>query len=196
MKSFSRVTAPFDGVVTARDVDIGTLITSGNKELFRVAKIDPLRIFVNVPQTYVEHIHNGQSAELRVQERPGRVFPVKVTGFSNSLDTSSRSMLVILLTPNPGATLYPGMYAQVRFSSVGTKPALRVPGDAIILGKSGASVATVGSDQTVHFKSITIGQDLGSEVEVTSGLSEGELVISNPSDSVQENVAVEVKNRN
>ena len=195
LKSFARVTAPFDGVVTARDVDIGTLITAGNKELFRVAKIDPLRIFVNVPQTFVEQIHNGQAAELRVQERPGRVFPARVTGFSNSLDTNSRSMLVILQTPNPGATLYPGMYAQVRFSAANSRPSLRIPGDAIILGKSGATVATVGPDRVVHFKSVTIGQDLGSEVEVTSGLSPGDLVISNPSDAVQENVVVDVRDR-
>jgi len=196
MKSFASVTAPFDGVVTARNVDIGTLITTGNKEMFRVAKIDPLRIFVNVPQTFVEHIQNGQTAELRVEERPGQVFRAVVTNFANSLDTSSRSMLAILETPNPGATLYPGMYAQVRFSAVRPRPSLRVPGDAIVLGAGGASVATVGSDHIVHFKSVTIGQDLGSEVEVTSGLSPGDLVISNPSDSVQENAAVEVRNRN
>jgi multidrug efflux pump subunit AcrA (membrane-fusion protein) len=104
-------------------------------------------------------------------------------------------MLAVLITPNPGATLYPGMYAQVRFSTVQLKPALRVPGDAIVMGKSGASVATVGADHVVHFKSVTIGQDLGSEVEVTSGLAPGDLVISNPSDSVQENAVVEVRNR-
>ncbi|SPF47905.1 Efflux transporter, RND family, MFP subunit [Candidatus Sulfopaludibacter sp. SbA4] len=195
LKSFARVTAPFDGVVTARDVDIGTLITAGNKELFRVAKIDPLRIFVNVPQTYVQEMQNGQIAELRVQERPGQVFQARVTNIANSLDTNSRSMLVILETPNPGATLYPGMYAQVRFSAVHPKPTLRIPGDAIIFGTKGASVATVGADRIVHFKSVTIGQDLGSEVEVTSGLSPGDLVISNPSDSVQENAVVEVRDR-
>jgi len=194
LKSFARVTAPFDGVVTARDVDIGTLITAGNKELFRVALIDPLRIFVNVPQTFVQDIENGQIAELRVQERPGQVFRARVTNISNSLDTNSRSMLVILETPNPGATLYPGMYAQVRFSAARPKPTLRIPGDAIVFGTTGASVAAVGSDHIVHFKSVTIGQDLGSEVEVTSGLSPGDLVISNPSDSVQENVLVDVRN--
>ena len=194
LKSFSRVTAPFDGVVTARNVDIGTLITIGNKELFRVARIDPLRIFVNVPQTYVQDMRDGQTAELRVQERPGQVFHARVTNVSNSLDTNSRSMLVILETPNPGATLYPGMYAQVRFPAA-AKPTLRIPGDAVVVGAKGASVATVGPDRVVHFKPIAIGQDLGSEVEVTSGLSPGELVISNPSDSVQENVAVEVRNR-
>jgi multidrug efflux pump subunit AcrA (membrane-fusion protein) len=127
MKSFARLTAPFDGVVTARNVDVGTLINAGNggsaREMFRVARIQPLRIFVNVPQTYVEDIRDGQSAELRVQERPGDVFPAHVTNISHSLDMNSRAMLVILETPNTGSLLYPGMYAQVRFPSPPTPPA-------------------------------------------------------------------------
>ena len=132
---------------------------------------------------------------MRVQERPGQVFPARVTNISDSLDTNSRSMLVILETPNPGATLFPGMYAQVRFSAPRSRPTLRIPGDAIVLGTAGARVATVGAGHVVHFRSVAIGQDLGSEVEVTSGLSPGDLVISNPSDSVQENTRVEVRNR-
>jgi RND family efflux transporter MFP subunit len=149
---------------------------------------------VNVPQTYVSDMRNGQQAEVRVQERPG-VFPARVTNISDALDTNSRSMLVILETPNPGAVLYPGMYAQVRFSIAHAKPALRVPGDTILLGKEGPRVATVGADHVVHFRSVTLGQDLGSEVEVTSGLAPGDLVISNPSDAVQENAVVEVRSR-
>jgi RND family efflux transporter MFP subunit len=199
LKAFARVTAPFDGVVTARNVDVGVLINSGNggasKEMFRVAQIQPLRIFVNVPQTYVAQIHPGGSAELRVQERPGQVFPAHVKSISTSLDTASRAMLAILVTPNSDATLYPGMYAQVRFSAANAKPILRIPGDAVVLGTAGPRVATVGPDHIVHFKSITIGQDLGTEVEVTSGLAAGTLVISNPTDAVQENVVVEVRNR-
>jgi RND family efflux transporter MFP subunit len=199
MKAFARVTAPFDGLVTARLVDVGVLINSGNggasKEMFRVAQIQPLRIFVNVPQTYVAQIHPGGSAELRVQERPGQVFPAHVKSISTSLDTTSRAMLAILVTPNSDATLYPGMYAQVRFSAANARPILRIPGDAVVLGTAGPRVATVGADHIVHFKNITIGLDLGSEVEVTAGLSAGTLVISNPTDAVQEDVAVEVRTR-
>jgi RND family efflux transporter MFP subunit len=199
MKAFARVTAPFDGLVTARLVDVGVLINAGNggatKEMFRVAQIQPLRIFVNVPQTYVAQIHAGQPAELRVQERPGQVFPAHVSHISSSLDPTSRAMLAILVTPNADATLYPGMYAQVRFSGANAKPILRIPGDAVILGTVGPRVATVGADHIVHFKNIAIGLDLGSEVEVTSGLSPGTLVISNPTDAVQENAVVEVRNR-
>ena len=198
MKAFARVTAPFDGVVTARNVDVGTLINAGNggasKEMFRVAQIQPLRIFVNVPQTYVAEMHNGQTAELRVQERPGQVFPAHVTNISNSLDTNSRSMLVILETPNPGATLFPGMYAQVRFSAARAQAHPAGSRRRRDLGTNGARVAAVGAGHVVHFRSITIGQDLGSEIEVISGLAAGEMVISNPSDAVQENVVVEVRN--
>lgn len=201
MKSFARVTAPFDGVVTARNVDIGTLINSGNggasREMFRVARIRPLRIFVNVPQTYVEEMRDGQAAELRVQERPGEVFPAHVTNISRSLDTNSRSMLVILETPNPGSALYPGMYAQVRFPASGRAalPLLRIPADTLVIGKSGTRVAVVGADRVIHFRGISVGQDLGSEVDVISGLAPGELVVSNPSDSVEEGATVDVKLR-
>jgi RND family efflux transporter MFP subunit len=199
MKGFASVAAPFDGIVTARNVDIGTLINAGNtsasKEMFRVAKITPLRIFVNVPQTYVEEIHNGQAAELRVQERPGQLFPARITNISDSLDSASRAMLVILETPNPTGALYPGMYAQVRFAAAKSKPLLRVPGDTVMLTTNGPRLAVVGADHVVHFRSVTLGEDLGAEVEIVSGLKPGELVISNPGDSVQEGAVVEIRTR-
>ncbi len=195
VKSFAHVTAPFDGVVTARLVDIGTLINAGSKEMFRVAKIDPMRIFVNVPQTHVSLISKGQTAEVRVQERPGEIFRASVTGIANALDAGSRAMLVVLQTPNPDGKLYPGMYAQVRIATTRSKPALRIPGDALVLGKTGARVAVVGADQTVHFRGVTIAQDLGAEVEIAAGLEPGDLVISNPTDAVADGVLVEVRTR-
>jgi RND family efflux transporter MFP subunit len=199
LKAFSKVTAPFDGIVTARNVDVGTLINAGNggssKEMFRVAQIQPLRIFVNVPQTYVSGIRRGQSAQLRVQERPGETFPAHVTNVSNSLDANTRSMLVILETPNPGGRLYPGMYAQVRLAASAGKGSLRIPGDALLLGKNGPRVAVVGADHAAHFQNVTIGTDLGAEIEIVAGLEEGELVISHPTDAVQEGTVVEVRAR-
>jgi RND family efflux transporter MFP subunit len=195
LKSFSRITAPFDGVITARDVDVGTLINAGTKELFKVAQIDPIRIFVNVPQAYVASIAQGQTAEVRVQERPGQVWHAQVTGISPTLDPNSRAMLAILRAANPEGTLYPGMYAQVRLHVAQGKAALRIPGDALVLGKTGARVAVAGDDHLVHFRPVTIGQDLGAEVEVTSGLHEGELVVSNPTDAVTEGAAVEIRKR-
>lgn len=197
-KVFARVTAPFDGVITNRNVDIGTLINSGNggtaRELFHIAQIQVLRIFVNVPQTDVQSIEPGQTAELRVQELPGRVFSAKVTRIANALDASSRAMLTVLEVPNPRGILMPGMYAQVRFSTGRAEAAVLVPGDVLILGKQGPTVAVVAPDHRVHLRQIRIGQDLGSELEVVSGLRAGEMVVANPSDSARENALVEIRN--
>jgi len=199
MKGFASVAAPFDGIVTVRNFDIGTLINAGNdgagKEMFRVAKLTPLRIFVNVPQAYVQQIHPRQNAELRVQELPNRKFPAQVERIANSLDSSSRAMPVILTTPNADGALYPGMYAQVHFAADGAKPLLRVPGDAVMLTKNGPRVAVVSPDNVVHFRNVTLGEDLGSEVEIVSGLREGEMAVSNPSDAVQEGALVEIRRR-
>jgi RND family efflux transporter MFP subunit len=199
MKSFAIVTAPFDGIVTSRLVDVGVLINAGNggtsREMFRVAKLQPMRIFVNIPQASVSVIQPGQLAELRVAERPGRVYPARVNRISHALDPNSRSMLAVLLTPNEDSTLLPGMYTQVRFAPTAARPSLRIPGDALILGKTGARVAVVGPDHTVHFRAVEIAQDLGAEVEIAKGLNPGDMGISNPTDAIQENVAVEVRAR-
>jgi RND family efflux transporter MFP subunit len=198
MKVFARITAPFDGVVTARNVDIGTLVNSGNggaaRELFHMAQIQVMRIFVNVPQTYVGSIHPGQTAELRVQELPGQVFSAKVTRIANALDPGSRAMITVLEVPNPRGILMPGMYAQVRFSTGRAEPAVIIPGDALTTGRQGPRVAVVGADHRIHFRQIRIGHDLGSELEVVSGLAPGEVVVANPSDAVRENALVEVRN--
>jgi RND family efflux transporter MFP subunit len=198
MKAFARITAPFDGVITARNVDIGTLINSGNggtaRELFHIAQIQVLRIFVNVPQTNVASMHPGETAELRVQELPGQLFSARVTRIANALDATSRAMLTVLEVPNPKGVLMPGMYAQVRFSTGRAEAAVLVPGDVLILGRQGPRVAVVAPDHRIHLRQIRIGQDLGSEIEVVSGLAAGEVVVANPSDAVRENALVEVRN--
>jgi RND family efflux transporter MFP subunit len=192
-KGFAHVTAPFEGVVTDRLVDVGTLINAGSKEMFKVARLDPMRVFVNVPQAHIASISQGQLAELHVQELPGRIFRAEVTGISHALNTGSRAELVVLRTPNPDGALLPGMYAQVRLSSARGAGVLRIPGDALMLGKSGARVAVVGEGNVVHVRGVTIGQDLGQEVEVTSGISPGEMVISNPTDAISEGAVVDVR---
>ena len=120
-------------------MDIGTLVNSGNggpnREIFRIAQIQRMRIFVNVPQTYAALVRTGQQAELRVQELRGQVFPATVARTTGSVDANSRTMLAILETPNPRGVLLPGMYAQVKFSFPGSKAALLVPGDALLLGR-------------------------------------------------------------
>lgn len=198
MKAFARIVAPFDGVITARNVDIGWLINSGNggtsRELFHIAQIQVLRVFVNVPQTNVASIHPGQTAELRVQELPGQVFSARVTRIANALDANSRAMVTVLEVPNPKGVLMPGMYAQVRFTTGRAEAAVLIPGDTLMLGRQGPRVAVVAPDHRIHLRPIRIGQDLGSEIEVVSGLSAGEVVVANPSDAVREGALVEVRN--
>lgn len=198
MKGFARITAPFDGVITSRSVDIGTLINSGNggaaRELFHMAQIQVMRVFVNVPQTNVASIHPGQVCELRVQELPGQVFSAHVQRIANALDANSRAMLTVLEVPNPKGTLMPGMYAQVRFATGRSEAAVIVPGDVLMLGRQGPRVAVVTPDHRIHLRQIRIGQDLGSELEVVSGLSAGDVVVANPSDAVRENALVDVRN--
>ena len=149
MKSFASVVAPFDGVVTNRNMsmDPGTLVNSGNggpnREIFRIAQIRTMRIFVNVPQAYAPLVHDGLHAGLRVQELPGQLFAATVARTAHSVDASARTMLAILETPNPQGTLLPGMYAQVKFSFPGSQSGLLVPGDALLLGREGPRVAVM-----------------------------------------------------
>jgi RND family efflux transporter MFP subunit len=199
LKSFARVVAPFDGLVTSRNMnmDSGTLITSGSggpdREIFRVAQIHTMRIFVNVPQAYAPLVHEGLRAELRVQELPGQMYPATVTRTSHSVDASARTMLTILETPNPRGTLMPGTYSQVKFSFSGSKSALLVPGDALMLGREGPRVAVVALDHTVQMRRIHITHDYGTDLEVDSGVTPGELVVQNPTDQVRDGAHVEVR---
>lgn len=201
MKAFAHVTAPFDGIVTARNVDIGTLINSGNggpaRAMFSVAQTAVMRIFVNVPQAFVASIHDGGAAELRVQELPGQVFQATVSHFTHEVDTNSRSMLAILQVPNSRGTLLPGMYAQVRFPGAkSASGAVLIPGDALVLSSKGPRVAVVDPENCVHFHDVKVGTDYGNEVEIKSGLADGDLVVMNPGDAVKDGVEVEVHKSN
>ena len=197
MQAFSHITAPFDGIVTARNMDVGTLIDSGsssdNKPMFSVAQPSTMRIFVNIPQTNVAMIHDGMTAELRVQELPGHVFQATVTRFTHEIDMTSRSMLAILRVPNPTGVLLPGMYAQVRFPGKKSgSSSLIIPGDALLLTSQGTRVAVVDADNRVHFKDVKVGTDFGSDVEIKAGLRAGDLVIMNPTDAIKDGVQVEI----
>jgi RND family efflux transporter MFP subunit len=199
LKAFARVIAPFDGVVTSRNMsmDPGTLINSGNggptREMFRIAQVETMRIFVNVPQAYAPLVHDGLRAELRVQELPGQVFSAFVKRTARSVDANARTMLAILETPNPRASLLPGMYSQVKFSFPGDKSGLLVPGDALLLGREGPRVAVVAPDHIIHMRRVHIAHDFGADLDIDSGLAAGELVVLNPTDQVRDNVRVEVR---
>lgn len=191
VQGYRVVKAPFDGLVTLRNVDVGTLVNAGTTLLFRVAQTGTLRTYVNVPQTNADSIRVGQPAVLSVSTLPGRSFPGTVARTANALDPASRTMLVEIRVPNPNGVLLPGMYAQVDLSSPRTNPPLLIPGDSLIVRADGAQVAVVGLDHTVHLQKIEVGRDYGDNLEVINGLELGDMVIANPGDAVVEGVKVE-----
>jgi RND family efflux transporter MFP subunit len=190
MESFKRVYAPFAGVITLRNVDVGALVNSGNTLLFRVAQTATLRTYINVPQSDADSIRPGEQAQLSVSNIPGRHFKGTVARTANSLDPNSRTMLVEIQVPNADGVLLPGMYAQVNLSSARANPPLLVPGGALIIRAEGTQVAVVRPDHTVHFQKIEIGRDYGDRLEIVSGLEPGDTVINNPRDFVREGVKV------
>ena len=190
MQSYLHVRAPFAGVITQRNVDVGALVTEGNTLLFRIAQIDRLRIFVNVPQVDAATVHAGQTATLTTPELPNRRFEGTVTRTANSLDPATRTMLTEVQIPNPNGTLLPGMYAEVDMLAPRQDPPLVIPGDTLIVRADGPQVALITPESTVHFQRVVIGRDYGDKIEVISGLRSGQQLIVNPSDDVREGVKV------
>jgi RND family efflux transporter MFP subunit len=192
MQSYCVVQAPFDGVITQRNVDVGALVNAGSTLLYRIAQVGTLRTYVNVPQAYADSIKTGQPAVLTVSNLPGREFQGQVARTANALDPSSRTLLVEVQVPNPANVLLPGMYSQVELRSVRADPPLLVPSDAMIVRADGAQIAVVGPDRTLHLQKIQVGRDYGDRVEVISGLHEGDTIVSNPGDGVRDGLKVDV----
>ena len=192
MQSYCTVQAPFDGVITLRNVDVGALVNSGSTLLYRIAQTGTLRTYINVPQTYADSIKAGQPAILTVSNLPGREFQGEVARNANALDPSSRTLLVEVRVANASNLLLPGMYAQVGFRSVRADPPLLVPTEAMIVRADGAQIAVVAPDHTVRLQKIEVGRDYGDRVEVLSGLREGDTIVSNPGDTVREGLKVDV----
>jgi RND family efflux transporter MFP subunit len=190
LKGYQTVRAPFEGVITLRNVDAGALVSSGNTLLFRIAQTRTLRTYVNVPQAYANSVREGQPARLTVADLPGREFPGTVARSAKALDPASRTLLVEIHVPNSGAGLLPGMYARVDLISGRRDAPLLVPSDALIVRAEGTSVATV-RDNKVRIHKIEVGRDYGDRIEVLNGVEEGDLVIPNPGDVAHEGLAVE-----
>lgn len=189
--SYRVVRAPFDGVITLRNVDAGALVNSGSTLLYRVAQTGTLRTYVNVPQAYADGVRPGQPAMLTVPNLPGRQFPGAVARTANALDPGSRTLLVEVQVPNQAGLLLPGMYARVDLSSARKDTPLLIPSEALIVRADGSQVAVVRPDHTVHLQKVEIGRDYGDGLEVTSGLAEGMTIIVNPGDVVQEGSKVD-----
>jgi len=191
MQSYRTVRAPFDGVITLRNIDAGALVNAGSTLLYRIAQTATLRTYVNVPQAFADSVRVGQPASLSVPNLPGRQFAGTVARTSNALDPGSRTLLVEIQVPNGQNLLMPGMYARVGLSSARTLPPLVVPSEALLLRATGAQVAVVSQDHTVQLRKVEVGRDYGDRLEIVSGLKEGSMVILNPGDAVQEGQKVE-----
>jgi RND family efflux transporter MFP subunit len=194
-KTFAKIVAPFDGVITARDTDVGALINAGGgtgPQLFSVSSVDKLRLYVHVPQEYAPVIKPGGTATFTVPEYAGKSFTATVVGLADSVNAASGTTLVQLLVDNAGHQLLPGDFVNLRFTLPARAGALRVPASALIFDNKGLRLATVDSHNAVRFKSVAILQDLGSAVDIGSGLAGNERVIDTPPDGLVDGDHVEV----
>ena len=197
LESFKRVYAPFSGVITQRNVDAGNLINAGNggnanKEMFDLAQIDPLRVFVSVPQSFGPSIRVGMKACLELSEFSGRSFCGQVTRTANAIDPGTRTLLTEVDVPNPSGTLLPGSYAQVNFNVKMTGERFTLPINALLFRPEGTMAAVVGPDSRLNLKKITIGRDFGANLEVLEGISPEDNIVVNPPDALEQGQQVKV----
>lgn len=195
LESFKRVVAPFTGVITARNTDVGALINAGQStgtELFRIADTHKLRIYVRVPEPFATLTTPGLEAGLRFVEHPNRIFSAKVVRTSNSLDPTLRTLQVELELDNANGEIFPGAYAEVQFKLPANAETLRLPANTVLFRAAGLQVATLDSQRRVKLKSIVQGRDFGTSIEVLSGLAPHETVIVNPPDSITDGVQVRI----
>jgi membrane fusion protein, multidrug efflux system len=187
LESFKRITAPFDGVLTARDTDVGQLIDAGSgsgPELFTDSDMKQLRVYVSVPQSDAAAIQPGMKATLTVPERPGATFEAKLVDTDQSISPTSGTLLVQLSVENHAGLLFPGEYTEVHLSLPGNPGSLSVPASALVFRQHGTQVAVVDGNNHVQLRDVTIGTDYGTRVEITTGLHAGERVVDNPPDSL------------
>jgi RND family efflux transporter MFP subunit len=190
---FEKVYAPFDGTITARNVDIGTLINSGTAlELFHLSQENVLRVYVNVPQVYSPACVPGVAATLTLDELPGKTFEGKIVRTAKAIDPASRTLLVEVDVKNPTGELFPGAYAQVHFKLNNTRPALILPVSTLMFRSEGLRVGIVGSDNKARLVPITIGRDDGKSVQVIEGLQPEDEVIQSPPDSLIDGETVRI----
>jgi membrane fusion protein, multidrug efflux system len=198
LAAYKKITAPFDGIVTARDTDVGALINAGGTQgppMFVVSDITKLRVYVNVPQNYVPSIKIGAKAVIVVPEYPNRTFLATVEASAQAVDVNSGTTRMQLGLDNTGGELMPGAYASVRLTLQRDGVPLHIPSSALIFNQSGLRVATVGTDDKVKFKTVTIARDLGREIELGSGLTPADRVIVAPPDGIADGDQVRIAGR-
>ena len=197
LQGFEKIVAPFSGIITARNIDNGILVSAGSanqsQPLFRIAQTDTLRIYVTVPQTQARTIAAGQSATVSVREIPEKTFEAKVVRTSGALDPASRTLLTELQVPNAEGQLFPGMYAEIKFALPHDERTLIVPGNAVMVRSDGPQVLVVDAKQTIRAHAVKLGRDLGDKVEILSGLSSNETVVANPTDALRDGAEVKAQ---
>ncbi|MFT3931684.1 MAG: efflux RND transporter periplasmic adaptor subunit [Spongiibacteraceae bacterium] len=192
LQGFKRIVAPFSGVITARNIDIGTLVNAASgTELFRITASEKLRVYIQIPQIYAAEIKSGLDASLEFAERPGQRFSGKLVRSADAIDNESRTLRAEVEVDNTAAKLLPGAYARVHLK-LPVQPALRLPVSTLIFRGDGLQVATVNAQQQIHLQSIQLGRDFGTEVEVLSGLKADDAVVINPPDAIGEGQSVRV----
>jgi membrane fusion protein, multidrug efflux system len=196
LESFKNVYAPFSGVLTKRNVDPGALINSGaqavGKELFDVARVDPLRVYVSVPQAYAPNMKAGMKASVTLQEFPGQKFLGAVARTADAIDPATRTLLTEVDVPNKDGKLLPGSFGQVHFATGSSVPRITIPVNAMLFRAEGPQVAVVDKDGKVHLRPISIGRDFGATLEILGGLDVNDQIVINPSDSLEEGQQVHV----
>ena len=197
LEDFKLLRAPFDGVVTSRNTDIGALINSGSgNALFRVAQVNPLRVYVSVPENFGKEVHVGTDADLSFDEFPGRHFPATVVTTSSAIDPTTRTLLTELQVPNRSNELWPGAYTVVHFHLTSTGKSLLIPANTLLFRAEGPAVGVVGADGKVEIRMVQIGTDLGAQLEIVNGLSPTDQIIINPSDSLSDGMQVHIHKPN
>jgi len=189
LQAFEKIYAPFDGVITARNTDIGALIDSGSAggtrtELFHIAQPDKLRVYVNVPEAYSQATKPGITAQLALSEFPGKLFPGTLVRTADAIDQSTRTLLVEIRVNNPTGTLLSGAYAEVHLKLPNAATAFILPVNALLFRAEGLRVVSVNGNHRTELRPITLGRDFGSEVEVVAGLTGNESIVVNPPDSI------------
>src|SRR6187431_3166579 len=195
LAGYKKITVPFDGVVTSRETDVGALINAGGgagPAMFVVSDISKLRVYVNVPQNYAPAVRIGAKAALTMPEYPNRTFAATVEASSQSVDVASGTTRMQLALDNAGGELMPGGYASVRLPLLRDAVPLHIPASALIFNQGGLRVATVGPDDKVLFKTVTIARDLGKEIEIASGLAAEDRIITAPPDGLADGDQVRV----
>jgi membrane fusion protein (multidrug efflux system) len=195
LAGYKKITVPFDGVVTSRDTDVGALINAGGGSgpaMFVISDIKKLRVYVNIPQSYVPAIRIGAKAVITVPDYPGRTFDATVEASSQSVDVNSGTTRMQLALDNANGELMPGGYANVRMSLQRDAVPLHIPASALIFNQNGLRVATVGADDKVLFKTVTIARDLGKDIELASGISPDDRIIVAPPDGIADGDQVRV----